>query len=191
MKLFFIIIIAIYIIIIAIDLYYTLKNYGSIGDLILRVVLIHPIYILWIVIIVFIEMNKPRIYKESDLYGIKSCFNVFAPPHYINITKDQKIIDYNYEIDCDYERYKAKEEDVFFLTDKSNKLSIWCDGIIVTGDSLICLTKNIILGKESQPIDVVVVFKGEEKDTLKFLGQSLFPLKIDTIKTCSPAMYGE
>lgn len=190
MKIFLVIVIAIYLIIVVIDLVHTLKNENSIGNFIFRCIMIHPMYISFAALIVFAQIQKPRIYKEGDLYGVKSYFERLVSPNYAKITKEMKIIDYAYEIDCESEGYKAKKADVFYLTDKNNKLSVWCEGNIIMGDSMVFLIKNLIIGKESLPIDAVLVYKGKEKDTFTFTGEKI-PIKIDSVNICSPIGYWE
>lgn len=185
------IMITVYLITVLIDIFITLRNKWDITILIVRCVL-YPFFILGITCFVIMQMDKPHIFKKGELYGIKSCFMELVPPNYISIRKEKKVTSYYYESNCDscYTGYWSVKSNVYYLRDKDNKISVWGGGKIITGDSLTFTKKDMIIGNEHLPIDMVIVHKGCKRDTLTFYGSHNLPTKIDSTYFCNMPTFG-
>jgi hypothetical protein len=182
MKLFFILTILVYVLTVVVDLIISIKNGDSIFESIARGLLYHPVIISCVAIFVFLIFSKIKIYENNGLYGLKNCFAIITPPKYVSIQKLEKIISYVYEITDEWEGVKAKKSDIYFLTDQNNRESVMYKEEMLSGDSIKFTTKDLIYKNKKYPVDMVILFKNQNADTVTFYGSKKLQTYLDTVR---------
>ncbi|VBB45720.1 hypothetical protein TRIP_D310115 [uncultured Paludibacter sp.] len=185
MKLFFIIILAVYVITIIVDVFVTIRQKNKFIEIVYRAILVYPIIISFLSLIIFIQLMQPRIYKKDKFYGIRTSFAYITPPEYLSIKKTEKITHYKYERSEDWEGIVPVRSNVFLLQDINHKMGVSNGYNIIKGDSIKFTTKKINIQNKEYPIDIVIVYKGDRRDTVTFNRNKELPNKIDTIDTYS------